>query len=161
MEALCSCSLGHDFIEQEFVTAYYALRLPWRPWPISELFREGTKAESGESTSDEASTSTGVGSSEGHTVAGQARETLQQMSLDLGSLSADPLYVSSTVPAASVARDKSSLCVLGRVSSVPPRKRNATVQMRPFPWGSSSCKEPKQMLPNLSSVDVRHLGLEP
>ena len=67
--------------------------------------REGTKAESGESTSDEAST-TGVGSSEGHTVAGQARETLQQMSLDLGSLSADPLYVSSTVPAASVARDE-------------------------------------------------------
>jgi len=66
--------LGHDFIEQEFVTADYALRLPWRPWPISELFREGTKAESGESTSDEASTSTGVGSSEGHTVAGQARE---------------------------------------------------------------------------------------
>ncbi|CAE7413532.1 unnamed protein product [Symbiodinium necroappetens] len=72
VEAQCSCSLGHDFIEQESVAADYAdLHLPW---PISELFREGTKvttaAESG-ATSDEASaSSTGVGSNEVHSVAG-------------------------------------------------------------------------------------------
>ena len=35
------------------------------------------------------------------------------------------------------------------------------MQMRPFPWESFSCKEPKQLLPNLSSGDVRQLGREP
>ena len=85
VEAQCSCSLGHDFIEQESVAADYAdLHLPW---PISELFREGTKvttaAESG-ATSDEASaSSTGVGSNEVHSVAGAG--DAQQMSIDLGS----------------------------------------------------------------------------
>ncbi|CAE7373739.1 hypothetical protein AK812_SmicGene37885 [Symbiodinium microadriaticum] len=86
VEAQCSCSLGHDFIEQESVAADYAdLHLPW---PISELFREGTKvttaAESG-ATSDEASaSSTGVGSNEVHSVAGAGEECRADETVPLG-----------------------------------------------------------------------------